>query len=115
MGLRPPTAAGTFPAHETCGKTLGAFISLILYLIFVFFTGLIVGGLGRLVLPGRDPMTIPQTAAIGIAGSLIAGLISLAIFHGRSGGGIVLSVICAAVLVWVVRRMRERNRGALRR
>jgi uncharacterized membrane protein YeaQ/YmgE (transglycosylase-associated protein family) len=115
MGLRPPSAAGTIPAHKTCENQSGAVISLILYLIFVFFTGLIVGGLGRLILPGRDPMTIPQTAAIGIAGSFIAGLISLAIFHGRSGGGIVLSVICAAVLVWVVRRVRERNQGSLRR
>jgi uncharacterized membrane protein YeaQ/YmgE (transglycosylase-associated protein family) len=60
-------------------------------------------------------MTVPQTAGIGIAGSLIAGLISLAIFNGRSGGGIVLSVICAAFLVWVVRRVRERGNGAIRR
>jgi uncharacterized membrane protein YeaQ/YmgE (transglycosylase-associated protein family) len=81
----------------------------------VFFTGLIVGGLGRLALPGRDPMTVPQTAGIGIAGSLIAGLISLAIFNGRSGDGIVLSVICAAFLVWTVRRVRERGNGAMRR
>jgi uncharacterized membrane protein YeaQ/YmgE (transglycosylase-associated protein family) len=86
-------------------------MSLILYLIVLFFTGLIVGALGRLALPGRDPMTIPQTALIGIGGSFLAGLISLAIFHGRSGGGIILSVLCAMLLVWLVRRVRERNGG----
>ena len=47
-------------------------MSLIAYLILLFVTGLIVGTLGRLALPGRDPMTITQTALIGIAGSFIA-------------------------------------------
>jgi uncharacterized membrane protein YeaQ/YmgE (transglycosylase-associated protein family) len=90
-------------------------MSLIAYLIVLFFTGLIVGALGRLALPGRDPMTIPQTAAVGIAGSFIAGLIALALFHGRGGGGIILSVLCATFLVWLVRRARERNGGPMRR
>ena len=44
-------------------------MSIIAYLIILFITGLLVGALSRLALPGRDPMTIPQTAAIGIAGS----------------------------------------------
>jgi uncharacterized membrane protein YeaQ/YmgE (transglycosylase-associated protein family) len=87
-------------------------VSLIAYLIVLFITGLIVGALARLALPGRDPMTIPQTAAIGVVGSFIAGLISIAIFHGRSGGGIILAVACTVFLVWLVRRARERN-GAM--
>jgi uncharacterized membrane protein YeaQ/YmgE (transglycosylase-associated protein family) len=90
-------------------------MSLIAYLIALFFTGLIVGALGRLALPGRDPMTIPQTAAVGIAGSFIAGLIALALFHGRGGGGIILSVLCSTFLVWLVRRARERSGGPTRR
>jgi uncharacterized membrane protein YeaQ/YmgE (transglycosylase-associated protein family) len=89
-------------------------MSLIAYLIVLFFTGLIVGALARLVLPGRDPMTIPQTAAIGIVGSFIAGLIALALFHGRSGGGLLLSVVCTVFLVWMVRRARERRGGSTR-
>lgn len=83
-------------------------MSLIVYLIILFFTGLIVGALGRLALPGRDPMTIPQTVGVGLLGSFLAGLISLALFHGRSGGGIILSVLCATLIVWIVRRFRER-------
>ena len=87
-------------------------MSLIAYLILLFFTGLVVGGLARLALPGRDPMSIMQTAGIGITGSFIAGVIALALFHGRSGGGVVLSVLCATLLVWLVRRARERDGGA---
>jgi uncharacterized membrane protein YeaQ/YmgE (transglycosylase-associated protein family) len=84
-------------------------MSLILYLIILLFTGLIIGGLARLIVPGPDPMSLFQTALLGIAGSLIAGLISLWIFHGRAGGGIILSVLCSAVLVLLVRRSRERR------
>jgi uncharacterized membrane protein YeaQ/YmgE (transglycosylase-associated protein family) len=84
-------------------------LSLIAYLIILFFTGLLVGALSRLVLPGRDPMTIPQTALVGIAGSAIAGLISLAIFHGRSGAGLILSVACGTFFVWLARRTRTRS------
>ena len=90
-------------------------MSLIVYLIILFLTGLIIGALARLLLPGRDPMTILETAAVGIAGSFIAGLISVAVFHGRHGGGIILSVICAMVLVWAIRRARERRGGGFRR
>jgi uncharacterized membrane protein YeaQ/YmgE (transglycosylase-associated protein family) len=88
-------------------------MSLIAYLIILFFTGLIVGALARLFLPGPDPMGIFETAAVGIGGSFIAGLIALAIFHSR-GGGIILSIICAMGLVWLIRRSRERNAGPRR-
>lgn len=84
-------------------------MSLIAYLIILLFTGLIVGALARLVVPGPDPMSLFQTALLGIAGSLIAGLISLWLFHGRAGGGIILSVVCSAILVLIMRRGRERR------
>ena len=88
-------------------------MSLIAYLIVLFITGLIVGALARLFLPGRDPMSILETAAVGVAGSFIAGLIALALFHRRGGGGIILSILCAMGLVWLIRRSRER--GAISR
>jgi uncharacterized membrane protein YeaQ/YmgE (transglycosylase-associated protein family) len=81
-------------------------MSLIVYIIVLAITGLVVGALARLALPGRDPMSLFQTMLVGLAGSFAAGLISLAIFHGRSGGGILLSVICSAVIVYFIRRSR---------
>jgi uncharacterized membrane protein YeaQ/YmgE (transglycosylase-associated protein family) len=80
-------------------------MSIIVYLIVLFFVGLIVGGLARLAIPGRDPMSIPATVAIGLLGSFIAGLISWAIF-GRNGGGIVLSVLVSTGIVYAIRRSR---------
>jgi uncharacterized membrane protein YeaQ/YmgE (transglycosylase-associated protein family) len=80
-------------------------MSVIVYLILLFVTGLLVGGLARLALPGKDPMSIPQTALIGVAGSFFAGLLSWLIF-GRGGGGIILSVLFATGIVYLVRRSR---------
>ena len=80
-------------------------MSVILYLIILFLGGLFVGALARLALPGRDPMSIWMTALIGIAGSLAAGLLWWLIFH-RNGGGIVLSVAFATLIVYLIRRSR---------
>ena len=81
-------------------------MDLIVYLVVIAVTGLIVGALARLALPGRDPMSLFQTMLIGIAGSFAAGLVAMLIFDGRNGGGILLSVIFAAVIVYLVRRSR---------
>ena len=80
-------------------------MSLIGYIIALLFTGLIVGALGRLALPGRDPMSIFQTILVGIAGSFAAGLLYAALFH-RNGGGILLSVVFSIAIVYAIRRSR---------
>jgi uncharacterized membrane protein YeaQ/YmgE (transglycosylase-associated protein family) len=79
------------------------------FILVLILSGLIVGALGRLLLPGRDPMTIFQTILIGIAGSLVAGLIAYYAFDRSEGPGFLLSVICTVFLVWVVRKVRERS------
>ena len=81
-------------------------MDVIVYLIVLVLSGLVIGALGRLVLPGRDPMTIPQTILLGIAASLLAGLIWWLISGDRNGGGILLSVVVAAVIVYIIRRTR---------
>ena len=80
-------------------------MSLIAYLISLAVTGLVVGALARLALPGRDPMSLFQTMMVGIAGSFAAGLIWALLFH-RGGGGIVLSVLFATGIVYMIRRSR---------
>jgi uncharacterized membrane protein YeaQ/YmgE (transglycosylase-associated protein family) len=80
-------------------------MDVIVYLLVLALTGLVVGALGRLALPGPDPMTIWQTILVGIAGSFLAGLVWWLIFD-RNGGGILLSVIFAALIVYLIRRSR---------
>jgi uncharacterized membrane protein YeaQ/YmgE (transglycosylase-associated protein family) len=69
------------------------------YIIGLIIAGAIVGALGRLFHPGRDPMGILLTIAIGIASLLIAGLILEGVL------GFIVGVIVAVVLVALVGRM----------
>jgi uncharacterized membrane protein YeaQ/YmgE (transglycosylase-associated protein family) len=80
-------------------------MDLILYLILLVLSGLLVGALGRLALPGPDPMSIVQTILIGLAGSFLAGLVTWLLFQ-RGYGGIVLSVAFATGIVYLIRRSR---------
>ena len=86
-------------------------MSLILYIVLLALSGLVVGALGRLALPGRDPMTVTQTILIGIAGSATAGIVAALLFRSHRGGGLLLSVVFATLFVWLVRRSRERSGG----
>jgi uncharacterized membrane protein YeaQ/YmgE (transglycosylase-associated protein family) len=80
-------------------------MGLIAYLILLAVGGLFVGALARLALPGRDPMSLFQTMLVGIAGSFAAGLVYWLVFD-RNGGGIVLSVLFATLIVYLIRRSR---------
>jgi uncharacterized membrane protein YeaQ/YmgE (transglycosylase-associated protein family) len=83
---------------------------MITLIILLVLTGLVVGALGRLAIPGPDPMSIGQTILVGIGGSLIAGLVGRLLFGGN-GGGLLLGVICSAGIVYLIRRSRERRLG----
>lgn len=76
-------------------------LSLIIGTIII---GLIVGLLGRLIVPGRDPIGIIGTILLGIAGSVIGGFVGRALFHSQ-GTHFILAVICAAILVLIMRRV----------
>lgn len=80
-------------------------MSLIVYLIVLAVSGLFVGALARLSLPGRDPMTIPQTILLGLAGNFIAGIIVWLVW-GHGVPGIVLSVACSSAILYFIRRSR---------
>jgi uncharacterized membrane protein YeaQ/YmgE (transglycosylase-associated protein family) len=80
-------------------------MSLVAYLIILAVSGLFVGALARLSLPGRDPMTIPETLLLGLAGNFIAGIIVWLIW-GHGVPGLVLSVACSSAILYFIRRRR---------
>jgi uncharacterized membrane protein YeaQ/YmgE (transglycosylase-associated protein family) len=80
-------------------------MGLLLYIVLLALSGLVVGALARLALPGPDPMGIGMTILIGLAGSFIGGLIMALLFR-RNGAGIVVSVACATLIVYLMRRSR---------
>ena len=86
-------------------------MGLIVFLIVLFVGGLIIGALARLALPGPDPMSIPMTAVLGIAGSLVGGIVSR-IFLGI-GGGFIFALLGAILLLYLYRRFVQ-HRGLTR-
>jgi uncharacterized membrane protein YeaQ/YmgE (transglycosylase-associated protein family) len=80
-------------------------MGLIAFLIYLAITGLVVGALGRLALPGPDPMGIGMTIAIGLAGSFIGGIIT-SLIAGRNAWSFLVAVACATGIVYVIRRSR---------
>jgi uncharacterized membrane protein YeaQ/YmgE (transglycosylase-associated protein family) len=80
-------------------------MSLIAYLILLLATGLLVGALARLLLPGPDPMTLVQTALLGLAGNAIAGIVVWLLWR-HAAPGIAISVLCSSAILYAIRRAR---------
>jgi uncharacterized membrane protein YeaQ/YmgE (transglycosylase-associated protein family) len=90
-------------------------MSLIVYLILLFFSGLVVGGLGRLALPGPDPMGIWMTVGVGLVASFVSGLVLYAITGESGAGSFVISVLVATLIVYLIRRSRGQTAWSTRR
>ena len=84
-------------------------MSLLAFLILAALIGLFVGALGRLVLPGPDPMGIGLTILVGLAGSFAAGLFSWYVLH-RHGAGLLLSLAFTVVILAMIRAARGQRR-----
>lgn len=66
--------------------------------------GLIVGALARLLMPGRDPIGILGTLALGVLGAIIGGYLAGAVFEDTQGVDWIASIACAALLLFLYRR-----------
>jgi uncharacterized membrane protein YeaQ/YmgE (transglycosylase-associated protein family) len=77
-------------------------------ILAILVSGFVIGGLGRLAVPGPDPMPIWVTILLGIVGSIIGGSVALAIGFGL-GGVFVLSVFAATLIVIAYRRIVQKR------
>jgi uncharacterized membrane protein YeaQ/YmgE (transglycosylase-associated protein family) len=81
--------------------------------IWWLIVGLIAGALARLIMPGKDPMGIIATIVLGIVGSVIGGLVSMAIWRNSTDGfhpaGLLLSILGAIRVLWLWRMVKSRN------
>jgi uncharacterized membrane protein YeaQ/YmgE (transglycosylase-associated protein family) len=78
-------------------------------IIGIIIIGLIAGALARLIVPGRQDMSVLMTIVLGIIGSFVGGFLGYLIFHKDSQdgllqpSGLVGSLIGAIIvlLLWV--------------
>jgi uncharacterized membrane protein YeaQ/YmgE (transglycosylase-associated protein family) len=88
---------------ETKGQTMIGFI----------VAGLIIGALARLIKPGRQNLSILATLLLGLAGSVIGGLIANALGTGDIWElnflGFVVAVIAAVLLIGVAEGIARRG------
>lgn len=73
--------------------------------------GLVVGGLGRLIVPGPNRIGLILTILIGIVGSVAGGAATRAIAGpGHGGISFIVSLVIAAVLVALISGPRRPRR-----
>ncbi len=87
-------------------------LGFILYLVVV---GLIAGAIARLLVPGRDPMGVLGTMALGIVGSFVGGFLGYVLFGvdfdegAFQAAGIVGSIIGAVITLVLYRLFNRRS------
>jgi len=81
-------------------------VDFIVYAIILAVWGLIVGAFARLALPGRDPLSLVQTMAVGLVGSFVAGVVVWLVTDGQEYPGFLASLIVTVGIVYLIRRSR---------
>ena len=81
---------------------------MLIFIIGLIVWGFVVGGLARLALPGPDPMPWYATVGLGLAGSLVGGIVARILFG--IVGGLFFAVLGAILLLYLYRRFVQ-HRG----
>ncbi|MDQ3895515.1 MAG: SHOCT domain-containing protein [Actinomycetota bacterium] len=82
-------------------------MSLLVFLVIVLAGGLLIGALARLAVPGPDPMPLWATAALGVAGSVVGGVIARVALG--SAGGLPIGFAASVLLLIVYRRVVQKR------
>jgi uncharacterized membrane protein YeaQ/YmgE (transglycosylase-associated protein family) len=81
-----------------------------LHIIWSIIVGAIIGGIAELLVPGRQHLGFWKSALLGIAGSIIGGIIGRLFSKPQPGtsfhpAGFIMSIICAILLLILWGRM----------
>ncbi|HKV21240.1 MAG TPA: GlsB/YeaQ/YmgE family stress response membrane protein [Mycobacterium sp.] len=84
-------------------------------IITMIVVGLIAGALARLLVPGKQSMSILTTMVLGIVGSFVGGFLGYLLFHKDASegffqpSGLIGSVIGAVIVLLIWTRVGGRN------
>jgi uncharacterized membrane protein YeaQ/YmgE (transglycosylase-associated protein family) len=85
------------------------------FILGLIVIGLIAGALARFLVPGRDPMGIGATIALGIVGSFVGGFLADVLFRGDaadrglSPAGILGSIVGAIIVLLIYNAVTNRR------
>jgi uncharacterized membrane protein YeaQ/YmgE (transglycosylase-associated protein family) len=73
--------------------------------------GLVVGVIGKLLMPGRDPGGFIITILLGIAGAVLGGFLGRAMgfYDANQGAGWLMSILGAVILLALYRMMVRKS------
>ena len=82
-----------------------------MHIIWTILIGFVAGLVAKMLTPGRDPSGFFITAAIGIAGSLIATYVGQAVgwYQAGESAGFIGAVVGAIVLLVIYHLIRRRG------
>lgn len=80
-------------------------------MLSMILSGLVIGVIAKLLMPGRDPGGFIVTILLGIAGALIGGFVGRALGFYREGepAGWMMSILGAIILLALYRMMVRRR------
>ncbi|MEU0498474.1 GlsB/YeaQ/YmgE family stress response membrane protein [Mycobacterium sp. NPDC006124] len=84
-------------------------------IVSIIVVGLIAGAVARLLIPGKQSMSVVMTIALGIVGSFVGGFLGYLLFgkdaeHGfLQPSGIIGSIIGAVIVILIWSRVGRRS------
>lgn len=84
-------------------------MELIYFIVSLVITGIVFGALGRLAVPGPNPMSIGMTILVGVGGAFLGGIVG-ALLGAPPLVVFLLEVLGAAAIVYAIQRRPTRVR-----
>ncbi len=86
-------------------------------ILTILIVGAIAGFVARLLVPGRQDLSVVATIALGIVGSLVGGFLGYALFHKDADDGLlqpsgIIGSIIGAVLALLIWQWSQRRSAA---
>jgi uncharacterized membrane protein YeaQ/YmgE (transglycosylase-associated protein family) len=77
------------------------------FIVSLIIIGLIAGALARLIVPGKQSMSVLMTIVLGMIGSFVGGFLGYLLFHQDAGAGVlqpsgIIGSVIGAIIVMLV-------------
>ena len=81
-------------------------MNIVVLILLLALQGLVIGAFARLALPGKDPLSLFETMAVGIAGSLLAGIVFYLVAGDEAAPGFLAALVFSVGIMYLIRRSR---------